>query len=301
MKKILLLGAVLFYLGCSKSETTSDPAEDSLVSGPSEVTPSTLLFSSGFESETILSQPTGAFETNNWSDYTVIRGTDVNTGFSWPINILGSNFGGIHKIDDDDGFAIENSIETLTGHTGEETVALFQQVKYDTGATQLPYQINNITENPTELYMSYWMKTDDTSLSSDDEWRAIWEYKTANYGIQESGFRMIAFMLTDSQGVLHWAFQGDTSSQNSIWHKKNYDIPVIMNEWFKVEYYVKWSDTEDGYASMKVNGQLIAEHSGATTINSDNLDFIILTQIYGNSYPMEQWIDDIEIWDGLPQ
>ena len=51
---------------------------------------------------------------------------------------------------------------------------------------------------------------------------------------------------------------------------------------------------------MKVNGQLIAEHHGATTTNSDNLDFIILTQVYGNSHPMHQWVDDIEIWDGAP-
>ena len=52
---------------------------------------------------------------------------------------------------------------------------------------------------------------------------------------------------------------------------------------------------------MKVNGELIAEHSGATTTNSDNLDFIILTQVYGNSHPMHQWVDDIEIWNGLPE
>jgi hypothetical protein len=73
-----------------------------------------------------------------------------------------------------------------------------------------------------------------------------------------------------------------------------------MNEWFKVEYYIKWSAGNNGYASMRVNGQLIGEHYGATTSNSDNLDFMILTQVYGNSYPMHQWVDDIEIWNGLP-
>lgn len=302
MKKILLLGVILVYVGCKKSEVQADIPEDTtIISGPAETTTGQLLFSSGFESDVYLSEPNGEFETSNWSDYEVIRGTDGITGYSWPIKILGSNFGGIHKVDDDEGFAIENRIEALTGPTGEETNALFQQVKYNVAATQVPYQINSITENPNELYMSYWMKTDDTSLSSDNEWRAIWEYKTDNYGIQENGFRMIAFMATDTQGTRHWVFQGDTSPQNPVWKERNYSIPVIMNEWFKVEYYIKWSDSSDGYASMKVNGQLIADHTGATTTNADDLDFILLTQVYGNSYPMEQWVDDIEIWDGLPQ
>ena len=307
MKKILLLGVILVYFGCKKSEVPSDVPQDQdqkqdsvIISGPAETTPGDLLFSSGFESDTYLSAPTGEFETSNWPDYEVIRGMDISTGSTWPIKILGSNFSGIHKVDDDDGFAVDNRIETLTGHAGEETKALFQQVKYDIAFTQTPYQINNVTQNPEELYMSYWMKTDDTSLTGENEWRAIWEYKTDNYGIQENGFRMIAFMETDAQGNKHWVFQGDTSPQNPVWQKENYTIPVIMNEWFKVEYYIKWSDAADGYASMKVNGQLIGEHSGATTTNSDDLDFIILTQVYGNSYPMYQWVDDIEIWDGLP-
>ena len=116
-----------------------------------------------------------------------------------------------------------------------------------------------------------------------------------------NGFRMIALMETDEQGVLHWVFQGDTSPMNPVWQVENYEVPVPMNEWFKVEYYVKWGEGSDGYASMKVNGQLIAEHSGPTTNGSDGLNFIILTQVYGNSHPMHQWVDDIEIWDGLPK
>jgi hypothetical protein len=298
MKKICILLVFIAVLSaCNKSE---NPQEPTTISGPAETTPGVVLFRSGFESDTYLSAPSGAFETSNWSDYDIVKGTDSSTGYTWPIKILGSNFGGIHKVDDDDGFAIENRIETVTGPTGEETTALYQNVKYDVGFTQTPYQINNIAQNPKELYMSYWMKTDDISLSGEDEWRAIWEYKTDNYENQDNGFRMIAFMATDEQGTKHWVFQGDTNPQNLIWQEKNYSIPVQMNKWFKVEYYLKWSDGSDGYASMKVNGQLIAEHSGPTTTNSDNLDFIILTQVYGNTHPMYQWIDDIEIWDGTP-
>ena len=148
--------------------------------------------------------------------------------------------------------------------------------------------------------MCYWMKTDDVLLKGRDIWRAIWEYKTENYASYKDGFRMIAFMATDIKGTSYWQFQGDIGPSQPVWRIENYDVPLILDEWFKVAYHIKWSDTEDGYASMKVNGQLIGEHFGATTHNADPLDFIMLTQVYGNNYPMHQWVDDVEIWDGVP-
>ena len=160
-------------------------------------------------------------------------------------------------------------------------------------------QINNIRENPDEMYITYWMKIDNTSLSGAHKWRALWEYKTKNYG-SGGGFRMIAFIYTDNNGKAYWNFQGDRNPSNAVWEKPNFDIPVPRDEWFKVEYYFKWSEGSDGRAFMKVNGQLVGEHHGATTANSKDLDFIILTQVYGDSPSMHQWVDDIEIWDGLP-
>ncbi|MFS4448412.1 hypothetical protein [Maribacter sp. 2307UL18-2] len=298
MKNILPLLFLIVFGACGKSD---NPLQTEPISAAAETIPGVLLFSSGFESDTYLSEPQEGFESDFWPDYEIIRGKDLTTGYSWPIRILGSNFSGIHKIDDDGGSAIDNSIDTVIGHDGQETKALFQRVNYDVLATQTPYQINNIAENPEELYISYRMKTDDSALVGPDKWRAIWEYKTDNYGTSMNGFRMIAFMETNAQGIKHWVFQGDTSPTTPIWQIENYDIPVPTNEWFQVAYYIKWSDSSDGYASMKVNGELIAEHSGATTTNSDNLDFIILTQVYGNSHPMHQWVDDIEIWNGLPE
>ncbi|MFD0797144.1 hypothetical protein ACFQZJ_06710 [Maribacter chungangensis] len=250
-----------------------------------------LLFSSGFEGIQLGEQI---------EDYQYLTGTDNETGFSWPLYILGSDFSGIHRINDDNGEAISNEIVTVTGPKGKQTSALFQSVRYDVQVTQTPFQINHIKENPDELYMSYWMKTDSTAVKGIDTWRAIWEYKTKNYASYKDGFRMIAFMATDYEGKPFWSFQGDTSPQHPIWQTENYTVPLILNEWFKVEYYIKWSNGTDGYASMKVNGKLIGEHKGATTVNADPMDFIMLTQVYGNSHPMHQWVDDIEIWDGLP-
>ena len=144
------------------------------------------------------------------------------------------------------------------------------------------------------------MKTDEESLQGVDQWRAIWEYKTDKYATYTDGFRMIAFMATDIRGDSYWMLQGDTSPQTPIWQVRNKEIPLILGEWFKVEYHIKWSNGADGYASMKVNGQLIGEHFGVTTSKNDNLDFIMLTQVYGSNYPMHQWVDDVEIWEGRP-
>lgn len=279
MKKKIFISLILLIglTSCKKSEIDDNPK--------------TLLFSSGFEQGTYIKEVE--------YDYQIISGTDLDTSFSWPIEILGSNFAGIHNLDND-GNAIYNSVENVIGPNNNETAALYQEVAYRLNATQSPYQINNITQNPTKLYMTYWMKIDNTSLLGPNEWRAIWEYKTDNYASNIDGFRMIAFINTDNDSNLFWEFQGDQSPSTPIWKVTNQEIPVVRNEWFKVEYYIEWSNNSDGYASMKVNNQLVGEHYGATTNNNDDLDFIMLTQIYGNSHPMHQWIDDIEIWDGLP-
>lgn len=296
MNNISILFCLVFtFYSCNKSEEAPSPE----LEAPSPESEAQLLFSSGFELDAYLDDPTGDYEINNWADYKIMRGTDATTGYSWPIQILGSNFGGIHYVDVDGGVAVDNSLETVIGPTGASTKVLFQRIDYSIGVTQIPYQINNITQNPDELYMRYWMKIDDTSLVGSDKWRAIWEYKTNDYS-NGNGFRMIAFINTDSSGRTFWSFQGDTSPTTKVWEKTNFTIPVPREEWFKVEYYFKWSNGEDGRALMKVNGQVIGEQEGPTTSNSKDLDFIILTQLYGNTHPMHQWIDEIEIWDGIP-
>jgi len=45
----------------------------------------------------------------------------------------------------------------------------------------------------------------------------------------------------------------------------------------------------------------VGDYHGPTTRNSQPIDFIMPFQIYGNSNPKHQWIDDIEIWDGIPE
>lgn len=255
-----------------------------------------LLFKSGFEGVTI----------SKVFDYQYIRGTDASSSFSWPIDIWGSSGSGIHRIHDGGGSAIDNKLEVVTGHKGSSTTTLFQRVNHMGGSfTQTPYQINNISNDPEELYIKYWMKVDNTSLSSNGDWRALWEYKSDDWHDHSSapGFRMISFIGRGGNGDLYWRFQGDDNPSNPIWgyEKTNSQVPVKRNEWFQVEYYVRLSHLNDGIAWMKVDGQIIGEHKGANLGNADDtMSFMMLTQVYGNSTPMHQWVDDIEIWDGMP-
>jgi hypothetical protein len=282
------IGILLLSLSCNKDNPIENPPENP--SGPK------LLFKSGFENDVYIDSI--AYENNE--DYRYIRGTDAETNFTWPINILGSSESAIHYIDDDNHNAVKSEIQTIIGHNGIATKALYSEENYNIDVTQNPYEILNITEGTKDLYIKYWMKVDSASLTQTDTWRALFEYKTIGYA-SGNGFRLISYIYTDEQGNPYWHWQGDADPENPIWEIDNTDIPVPYNEWFLTEYFWHWSEGDDGRALWKINGEIVGDHYGATTRNSKTIDFIILTQIYGDANPKHQWVDDIEIWDTIPE
>ncbi len=287
MKKqisIAILGILIIVISCQKREEV-------IASNTSK-----LLFKSGFESDVYIDNH--VYE--NSEDYRFIKGKDNETGFSWPIDILGASESALHYIDDDNHQAVYSEIQTVTGHNGNLTKALYSIENYNTGVTQCPYEILNIQEGTRDLYIKYWIKMDSASLVQPDMWRAIFEYKTEGYA-DNDGFRLIAFIYTDNDGIPYWHWQGDENPSTPIWEIDNKKLAVPLNKWFLTEFYWHWSEGNDGRALWKVNGQVIGDHHGPTTRNSKPIDFIILTQIYGNANPKYQWIDDIEIWENIPE
>lgn len=279
-----LLAITLLSYSCNKTDavdTTNSP---------------TLLFSSGFEDNVYIEETPDP----DLLDVDIIKGTDLETGFSWPIDVLGaSEDSGLHYISDDNKQAVFSEIQQVIGHNGEMTNTLYQEENYEyLGDTQCPYEILDILDGRKDLYVKYWMKIDATSNTQIDKWRALFEYKTKDYA-EGTGFRLISYIYTDQQGNPYWHWQGDQDPQNSIWEIDNYDIPVPLNQWFLTEYFWHWSEEDDGRALWKINGQVVGDHFGPTTRNAKPIDFIILTQIYGDANPKHQWIDDLEIWDGL--
>jgi hypothetical protein len=257
-----------------------------------------LLFSSGFEGGVYIDQTID----ENAEDYRFIRGTDSETGYSWPIAVLGSSsYSGLHYIADDNHRAVNAEIQKVIGHNGDSTNVLFQQENYEyRDDTQCPYEILDITDGRKDLYVKYWMKIDSTSAKQIDKWRALFEYKTKDYA-NGNGFRLISYIYTDEKGNPFWHWQGDADPEHPVWGIDNKKIPVPINEWFMTEYYWHWSESNDGRALWRINGEVVGDHYGATTRNSKPIDFIMLTQIYGDGNPKYQWIDDIEIWDKLPE
>jgi len=285
IKNILLAILVFAIVGCGGSK------EDKPIK----------LFASGFEDGVYLDSKVVKYS----EDYTFIRGRDKTTGFSWPIDILGSSDSALHHIDDDDMQAVQAKIESVVGHDGKMTKALYNAEQYEAGeSTQYPYEILSIKDGRKDLYVRYWMKLDKESLSQPDSWRALFEYKTKGYkdpGKGSTGYRLIAFIYTDKDGNPYWHLQGDSDSKHSVWEIDNKKIPVPKDKWFLTEYYWHWSNGKDGKTVWKIDGKIVAQHNGATTRNNQPIDFIILTQIYGDANPKHQWIDDIEIWNTMPK
>jgi len=277
---ILIVFLVLFVSSCKKNSTSEEPI---------------LLFKSGFEGDVYLDDV--AYE--NSEDYRYIRGEDSETGFSWPIEILGATGSGMHFIEDDNHQAVDCDIRTVIGHDGEPSKVLYMEENYHTDATQCPYEILNIDDGRKDLYIKYWLKIDEESLGQIDKWRVLFEYKTRGYALG-TGFRLIAYIYTDEHGNPYWHFQGDKSSKLPIWEVDNYDLPVVGNEWFKMEFYWKFGNKKNGFAQWKINDEIVAEVHDKTTRNNRPLDVIMLSTVYGNGNPKQQWVDDIEIWEGLP-
>ena len=281
---VAVIGIVLVGTSCKTGFTDGIPADPKL------------LFKSGFENGVYIDNT--AYK--DVEDFRYIKGTDHETGFSWPIEILGASESGLHYIDDNNHQAVQSEIQTVVGHNGNMTNALYNIENYDTGVTQCPYEILNIQEGTKDLYIKYWIKMDSVGLHQADKWRAIFEYKTKDYA-NDKGFRLIAYIYTDINGIPYWHWQGDENPENPIWEIDNRTVPIPINKWFLTEFYWHWSEGDDGRALWKINGQIVGDHYGPTTRKSKPIDFIILTQVYGDANPKYQWIDDIEIWDGIPE
>jgi len=281
--RILFFSLPLLLAACQ-----TDPSGAQTSAGPAE-----LLFASGFENGVNLEAP--------GEDYQRLVGRDSSTGFSGPVRILGARGSALHPIDHDNHKAVSARIETVTGHDGSPTRALYQEMAYEVGdcCTQMPYEILDIKDGRRDLYVRFWIKLDGASLHKPDMWRTFFEWKSRDYE-SGNGFRMISFVYSDESGKPYFSFQGDRDPQNQLWEIDNRKIPVPEDEWFLNEFYWHWSEGSDGRAVWRVNGQVVGDHSGPTTRNGKPIDFIMFSQIYGDSSPKHQWFDDIEIWSDWP-
>ena len=101
---------------------------------------------------------------------------------------------------------------------------------------------------------------------------------------------------------MYWHLQADNNGNGDFqrfWSVNNYDIKVPDSEWFTTEFFWHRSTDSDGRFGWAVNGHIIADHFGPNKI-SDPINRVMLFQAYSSGETPDQWVDDIEIWDGFP-
>jgi hypothetical protein len=292
------------------------------------------LFSSGFEGAISFVPPTDCWGTGCWQD---IVGLDTVTQFSWPANVWGRG-GKILMLTDPVTITpatlsnyIVNRIDTVTGHRGNQTQALFQQISQNVNGTapmgtspeQNEFQLLPLTENG-DLYLSYWVKLqpdlvtkmnnlpDGPGISGGGTWRAFFAMKTGgqtSWGApaDNGDYRVEVYVMTYGGGQPYWTILGDNNAGGGApavnnWSVENRSVPVPVGQWFKFEIFWHRSAGSDGRVWMAVNGQVIADHRGANFgAWSMPINRIMAPMVYsGSTMPIYQWVDDLEVWDGFP-
>ena len=285
-----------------------------------------LLFKSGFEPNTVINAPTPAdcFGTGCVQS---ITGQDTSTGSTWQSNnIWGGSPIGFLLLADTPGIDpttirdyMFNQIVNVTGHNGTPTKVLYSQVTQSgccgmdpqSGATQNAFQIDPSAEGG-DLYIRYWLKYQpdlDRQLAS-PSWRYLFSWKTGTPGNDDGDYRTVVQVVSWCVGANPcWEIIGDNAARNDpcfpgcrvvYWDEYNTTVPVPVGQWFKFEVFWHRSTGSDGRVWMAVNGQQIVNHLGPNRIAKD-INRIFLSDVYsGTAYPLYQWMDDLEIWNGFP-
>jgi hypothetical protein len=302
----ITLAGILFSLTLHGSEQTAGVM--AVPSGPPK-----LLFRSGFEGSTALSAPSDCYGTGCWQN---IVGMDTSTGFAWPPNVWGGGRTRFQLLADArvDAATIDhymiNKIPTVTGHDGKPTRALYSEIKksgccgtHPQGGrpTQNPFLLQPVGET-SDLYIRYWLKfqPDLAQKMTDPNWRSVFEWKTAG------DYRVIAQVVTWGGPALSWQIVGDNEANGGLPYQRFWEVyspaAVPIDEWLKFEVFWHRSRGRDGRVWMAVNGRVIVDRYGPNMgINNAPINRIMVSLLYSSSsYPIYQWVDDVQIWDGFP-
>ncbi|MEZ0168135.1 hypothetical protein [Microvirga sp. TS319] len=249
-----------------------------------------LLFSTGFEGPVFLAP----MQVN--SNTEALQGLQ-NTGNVWgraPTIQMLSGAGNYNSV-----FSI--AITTTTGHDGNQTRALHLDVNSrPADYTQSPLLFQPTSE-PGDFYMSAWMKLPANLWSKlgAGGWTApLPEWKTAG------DFRVVNTITAMDNGQLAWNMVWDTNANGNVplqtfWRGVNTNVPVPQGEWFKVEFFSHRGKT-DGETWLKINGETVLDHTGDNIgVNNAPINRIFLGNPYSNN-PIDVWLDDVQIWDGVP-
>jgi hypothetical protein len=230
------------------------------------------------------------------------------TGFTWPPAIWSG--GGTMQALADTAVSPStvsqytlNRIDTVTGHGGNATRALYSEIARKGGdSTQDPFVLLPASEGG-DLYIRYWMKfqPDMVQQMGVNGWRAFFEWKT------DGDYRVAAYVYTDGSGQPYWFIHGDNNANGGLpyqefWAIDNRSVPVPAGQWFKFEVFWHRSGGSDGRVWEAINGHLVADHRGPNMgVDQAPINRIMVFQNYTGTTAMSyEWADDLEIWNGFP-
>jgi hypothetical protein len=293
-----------------------------------------LLFKSGFEGDLRIKAPKACWGTGCWQD---IDGRDAAARFDWPPRVLGG--GGrflmltspVRITPESIESYMSNRVETVTGPSGKPTRALYQVIARNHNGTdsmgESPAQ-NQFQflprEDFRELYVSYWMKLQPDlevrmnglkpgpGVRGGGTWRGIFAFKTGGQRpdgepANDGDYRIEVYVFTYGGGKPYWGVLGDNNAggdapRRNVWSVENRTVPVPAGEWFKFEIFWRRSADEDGLVRVAINGETIALRRGPNLgAREMPVNRIMAPLLYsGSSMPIYQWVDDLEVWSGMP-
>ena len=257
---------------------------------------SELLFKSSFEEGVYLKETNREGSSIWWQG---LEGSD-NDSFEWPIKLQGEE-GQFQMIvhDDEIDDYIENELKTVIGIDGEESRVLHQKIKNkEEESTQDPYVVITGGKEQKKLYIRYALKfpSNLADILETDGWLAFCEYKTA------SDYRLAFYIYQNEKDDLYWYVHGDNMvlddrDYEEYWSLENRKYPIKAGEWQDIEIY--WNrDKNNGQVWMAVDGDIIFNYKGSTKLKESIEEMMLFTN-YANK-PLEQWVDNVEIWNNFP-
>jgi hypothetical protein len=284
------------------------------------------IFRSGFDGATI----GAAGGCNQGTCIQTISGTDPNTQFTWPVTLwdmsgvmqgisanLNANASNFTNY-------IRNEIQTVTGPAGSPTAVLYQSIRAARNVTdrfpQDPHYIYKVGESTFQqhpLYVRFWMKLG--TASSLGSWRNLLQWKTngdfrMNIGTATYGRGVNAACANDN-GDTYWQLFADNEANSgnplvTYWEECQKTLPVPHGQWFKLEFFSDRGTIggTNGRVWVAINGQEIFDVQGERMWGDSNsrINRLMAPQLYTGeevSAPgelIEQWVDDLEIWDNFP-
>jgi len=294
---ILLSLIFLFIIGFVFIQTLqSDTATNNTSTNTNQnYSSATLIFKSSFDDGTSLLAPERKSSKIWWQD---IKGSKSSTS-KWPKKKGDASFQMIVNKNNINDY-IENKIETTIGINNKETKALHQIIKKKEHPwSQDPYRIYTNDKEQNQLYIRYSLKLPKnlSDILGKDGWLVLSEYKTV------SDYRVALYVYADKNKNLYWYAQGDNVVLDNVpykqyWYRENKIIPVPEGKWIDVEIFWKRSKGKDGRVWLAIDGTTVINYKGSTKV----IDPIRIIMLYTNyaSAPLDQWIDNIEVWDNFP-